>query len=1295
MAAAAEASVAAEAEAATADEAEVAAEPAAPANAGSSDVSQSSSSTAVEAQFETLVEMGFTLDKVSRAREACDHDPERTLNHLLDCANNLQSVEREANSTGTIDLTQDDGSMPVTKVADSSATSSDVSSDEGVSARAPPLQSKRQRKQPAAAPRKQHRPVAAPPAAAASNGDIGDDNDETQPLSSRAKRPTEAPPQPAKRPANSAVVNGGTRQGKQPVRTELPQRGTDSCSSLPSRQHATYQVGDWVQSCYYPDEIGRQPKVHKPPWFDAEVRAVSADQGTVDVLYAIDSVAVLRVPIQHVKPAQRPADDVNPLHEMALIEKVRAVTIARNREMIEELMKGVRIDMRAQRPKAMLRKKAASVPLAPRRQPSRGRAPDPLDEYQLGFDFGYANALMAYQSNDIFDVLIAAYGETVANQVVARYMVEGGGSGDGTGCNGSSSSSSSAGVGSSSGLGSGDDVGVSSSSSSDAAVSIVVFARLGVRVVGAALMRVHPSPNLGTRLFEVPFVAVAYGGHGISEALRAYVDVVAENFAGIADAAPWLLIWRSAASPTDDPDLSVGGEPLLLADLKAYGHVLSVPPHLHCGGELIKISEVPHGAMRELRLQRARSMQMLVKANEAASEAAKAAAAGLLQRAESMVADDLVGMIPVDANGRLELPDADPCGSYVALWHGLDAMFTLARINERTMKLFDVSRTASGRAGAAERGRQEVDIGIDVTPFDWDNEQAELQPVPQGEPLHAHELQCSSLVWASDREATIRSGMAIDMHGDSLKVCRPYHVIAALPGTPAFVRQLTEVLAVIHSFADFGPELPTYYLGGHNMPGEWPTDSEMVLKRAVRMADKFTTPPSSRDAWPSPRKMGESSSSEPKGWRCKTWEEVRLRCGSLHILCQDDDDQINGGDGDAGGSKKKKGKKRTSTDKEVTEPCTRPRTLELYCGRASLSAHHQRRGAHAWFVDWDREVVEKSFAKTPEYFDLDDAFGNGGRVHCVNGLDERRFIHLDFLDLAMALLKSVVDVGHLHAIHDGLDCTTFTPMAKSNHERDPENFFAGTSEKAFITNVRQHFLVAFHLRLHQNGQTKHCCRTAENPADNARRQYHPLTTNVLEAPKRDGGLGMVKSWLSYCQLIAGYQKHTNIWADLVQVHEQFYSPDQGIMKLHCCPERPCNLFDSHKQVRPGRNDPGRADRGSIYPDELCQLLAGAMTRLFGVVRTLKLDAANTDGWEDACARCGNRASRSKGKFHDCWKCEKCPQVYCSGCIPHELRPTQCDKCKAQRKAQDKGKPFDDSRCDCPDWICPECVLAGR
>ena len=76
------------------------------------------------------------------------------------------------------------------------------------------------------------------------------------------------------------------------------------------------------------------------------------------------------------------------------------------------------------------------------------------------------------------------------------------------------------------------------------------------------------------------------------------------------------------------------------------------------------------------------------------------------------------------------------------------------------------------------------------------------------------------------------------------------------------------------------------------------------------------------------------------------------------------------------------------------------------------------------------------------------------QVLVLNGLDKSKFIHLDFLDFAMSVMKLDVNPGNLHAIHDGLDCTTFTDMANSTSERDISNAFFGASKEAYATNLR-------------------------------------------------------------------------------------------------------------------------------------------------------------------------------------------------------------------------------------------------
>ena len=91
-----------------------------------------------------------------------------------------------------------------------------------------------------------------------------------------------------------------------------------------------------------------------------------------------------------------------------------------------------------------------------------------------------------------------------------------------------------------------------------------------------------------------------------------------------------------------------------------------------------------------------------------------------------------------------------------------------------------------------------------------------------------------------------------------------------------------------------------------------------------------------------------------------------------------------------------------------------------------------------------------------------------------------------------------------------------------------------------------------------------CVRTAENPK--ATRQCHPLTTHIMEKPKRDGGLGMVKVSFSYCKITTApfqsFHKPTNLWSDYVGTLELFVD-SEGKHKKECClQEGICNKYRS-------------------------------------------------------------------------------------------------------------------------------------
>ena len=91
-----------------------------------------------------------------------------------------------------------------------------------------------------------------------------------------------------------------------------------------------------------------------------------------------------------------------------------------------------------------------------------------------------------------------------------------------------------------------------------------------------------------------------------------------------------------------------------------------------------------------------------------------------------------------------------------------------------------------------------------------------------------------------------------------------------------------------------------------------------------------------------PPSKGPYRKDEPDGWRCKTWDEVARRCGSLDVI--GGHRQLNG---EATELVVSNGRS-TPPNEDATSPNTRPRTLELYAGRGVWSAGFVRQGCDSW-----------------------------------------------------------------------------------------------------------------------------------------------------------------------------------------------------------------------------------------------------------------------------------------------------------------------------------------------------------
>jgi ribosomal protein S18 acetylase RimI-like enzyme len=203
----------------------------------------------------------------------------------------------------------------------------------------------------------------------------------------------------------------------------------------------------------------------------------------------------------------------------ALIDIIQKKNKERNEKMFKELGLGVPLIAPRTRMQPQPRNTAAardSQAVSRRGRSQASVASDALASYRLGFDFGFCEALLAFQTVELLDLLAECYGEDKAYLLLTQLCALPRGSG---GAAGSSSSS----TGNQCRSGSGDD-------SDERPLSVSVFARVGFQVVGAAIMRFHRAADMvakrpGQQLLELQVVAVApsTAGQGVDEALYAYV----------------------------------------------------------------------------------------------------------------------------------------------------------------------------------------------------------------------------------------------------------------------------------------------------------------------------------------------------------------------------------------------------------------------------------------------------------------------------------------------------------------------------------------------------------------------------------------------------------------------------------------------------------------------------------------------------------------------------------------------------------------------------------------------------
>ena len=191
-----------------------------------------------------------------------------------------------------------------------------------------------------------------------------------------------------------------------------------------------------------------------------------------------------------------------------LIDRIRAQNIKRNDEFFAQLNIPTLTPRPAPRPR---RASGAATRVPPSsRGPSRSRAnatTDVLKDVKLGFDFGFGEALMAFQLLELQDLLVGSFGEENLDRLLEQCCRAGG----------SQSSSGSAAAASS----------ATNASVNDESrpLTIVLFARVGFQAVGAAVVKFHHWASIGGQLAEIVLFALPSDNTGkpIGRALMAYI----------------------------------------------------------------------------------------------------------------------------------------------------------------------------------------------------------------------------------------------------------------------------------------------------------------------------------------------------------------------------------------------------------------------------------------------------------------------------------------------------------------------------------------------------------------------------------------------------------------------------------------------------------------------------------------------------------------------------------------------------------------------------------------------------
>ena len=409
--------------------------------------------------------------------------------------------------------------------------------------------------------------------------------------------------------------------------------------------HVPYHVGQLVLGRWWAFP-GQMPMPHQ--FWPAHVVAVNADDGTVDLEYEPDSDGASEcfyshVSLRYVKARPASVDDAS--SSVAIVPAIDCpedplIEIRRRKNITElkQLMIHLGLDQPLIPPRAKPKNpKPRPLPAtspAVRRLQRRGSAVvDPLQPFEIGFDFAFCGAPLAWQYLRIQDLLTSCYGATAAQDILfGRFCTFDG-------------------------------------KLRRDPLELFVIATVGFTVIGAMYLRWQTCIAKGRQLVEVNFTAIApevESPDTIRRALESYAEVVAQLSMHNALLLAWHDPGTSTGTHREDTQWQRG-------ESSGFGDVALAPP-AHTAGFVLCVCEPRMNAWKHFQLAVAQAVDALVQADKQALKDVKTAATARVDAARRLA-------------DTTPPPKAEPVqcaptpGRLIAIWGEMDAQFFVKRVD--------------------------------------------------------------------------------------------------------------------------------------------------------------------------------------------------------------------------------------------------------------------------------------------------------------------------------------------------------------------------------------------------------------------------------------------------------------------------------------------------------------------------------------------------------------------------------------------------------------------------------------